>query len=139
MCGIVACLFADPEGNCGAELYEGLNVLQHRGQVRAPPSPIFPFFPISRGCLTRGSLWKSVKLTFGFSPLSSSHELQDAAGIITSKKGRLFQCKGNGLVKDVFTSRQMLQLVGSMGVAHGTISSLSLPLFFFEVDLVAVP
>jgi len=37
MCGIIASILADPEGNCGPELYEGLNVLQHRGQVRSPP------------------------------------------------------------------------------------------------------
>lgn len=74
MCGVIALLLAEAEANCSGELYEGLNVLQHRGQ--------------------------------------------DAAGIITAKKAKLYQCKGNGLVKDVFTTRQMLQLLGNMGLAH---------------------
>lgn len=74
MCGELAILLADPDSDCCAELYEGLNILQHRGQ--------------------------------------------DAAGIITCKKGRLYQCKGNGLVRDVFTTKNMAQLIGNMGVAH---------------------
>ncbi len=55
------------------ELYEGLGLLQHRGQ--------------------------------------------DAAGIVTcADKGRLYQVKGNGMVRDVF--KNILSLKGYMGVGH---------------------
>lgn len=47
------------------------------------------------------------------------HRGQDAAGISTcGKGGRLYQCKGNGMVRDVFTRQRMAGLQGSMGVAH---------------------
>eukprot|EP00842_Homolaphlyctis_polyrhiza_P004985 jgi/Hompol1/5488/HPOL_001988-RA len=58
-----------------AEVYEGLGLLQHRGQ--------------------------------------------DAAGIITcGQKGRLYQCKANGMVRDVFTPDHLSRLMGHMGVGH---------------------
>ncbi len=46
------------------------------------------------------------------------HRGQDAAGIVTSQDGKLFLCKGNGLAKDVFRTKHMLNLVGDMGIAH---------------------
>ncbi|KNC98620.1 amidophosphoribosyltransferase [Spizellomyces punctatus DAOM BR117] len=47
------------------------------------------------------------------------HRGQDAAGIITcGHKGRLYQCKGNGMVRDVFEPRQLVGLQGSLGVGH---------------------
>jgi len=47
------------------------------------------------------------------------HRGQDAAGIVTcGSKGRLFQCKGNGMVRDVFNEHQMSNLKGSLGVGH---------------------
>jgi amidophosphoribosyltransferase len=47
------------------------------------------------------------------------HRGQDAAGIVTcGKGGRLYQCKGNGMARDVFTQDRMLKLVGNMGIAH---------------------
>ncbi|CAO3638749.1 unnamed protein product [Mucor hiemalis] len=47
------------------------------------------------------------------------HRGQDAAGIVTSgPKGRLFQCKGNGMVRDVFEDSQLSNLVGSLGIGH---------------------
>ena len=72
MCGIIGIV-----GNgqlVNQELYDGLTVLQHRGQ--------------------------------------------DAAGIMTYAEGRLFQRKGNGLVRDVFQERHMRVLQGDMGIAH---------------------
>ncbi len=46
------------------------------------------------------------------------HRGQDAAGIVTCDKGRLFLRKDNGLVRDVFDTRHMLNLRGNMGIAH---------------------
>ncbi|KAI8059438.1 phosphoribosyltransferase-like protein [Gilbertella persicaria] len=47
------------------------------------------------------------------------HRGQDAAGIVTSgPKGRLYQCKGNGMVRDVFEESQLARLIGSLGIGH---------------------
>ena len=46
------------------------------------------------------------------------HRGQDAAGIVTSKDGKLCLRKGNGLAKDVFRTKHMIDLVGNMGIAH---------------------
>ncbi|EPQ57992.1 amidophosphoribosyltransferase [Gloeophyllum trabeum ATCC 11539] len=47
------------------------------------------------------------------------HRGQDACGIVTcGPKGRFFQCKGNGMVRDVFDSNSISTLVGGMGVGH---------------------
>ncbi|KHD07647.1 amidophosphoribosyltransferase [Candidatus Thiomargarita nelsonii] len=46
------------------------------------------------------------------------HRGQDAAGIVTCQNDRLFLRKNNGLVRDVFHSRHMLNLCGNMGIGH---------------------
>ncbi len=46
------------------------------------------------------------------------HRGQDAAGIVTCQNGRFYQRKDNGLVKDVFRTRHMRDLVGNMGIGH---------------------
>lgn len=47
------------------------------------------------------------------------HRGQDAAGITTcGPRGRLYQCKGNGMARDVFTQARVSGLVGNMGVGH---------------------
>ncbi|CAM9020840.1 unnamed protein product [Wickerhamomyces anomalus] len=47
------------------------------------------------------------------------HRGQDAAGITTSgPRGRFFQCKGNGMARDVFTPQRLSGLVGNFGIAH---------------------
>ncbi|KXS20892.1 amidophosphoribosyltransferase [Gonapodya prolifera JEL478] len=47
------------------------------------------------------------------------HRGQDAAGIITcGYKGRLYQCKGSGMVRDVFDNNKLSTLRGSMGIGH---------------------
>ncbi|HYN77455.1 MAG TPA: amidophosphoribosyltransferase [Lamprocystis sp. (in: g-proteobacteria)] len=46
------------------------------------------------------------------------HRGQDAAGIVTCEGERLHLRKDNGLVRDVFRTRNMLQLRGTMGVGH---------------------
>lgn len=75
MCGILALLLADSNASANLELFEGLQLLQHRGQ--------------------------------------------DAAGIITcGQKGRFYQCKGNGMVRDVFDQKHLQNLVGSLGIGH---------------------
>ncbi|KAL7680686.1 putative amidophosphoribosyltransferase, glutamine amidotransferase type 2 domain-containing protein [Plasmopara halstedii] len=74
MCGIIALMLANKYEHCNQGLYDGLTVLQHRGQ--------------------------------------------DAAGIMTCEKKRLFLRKDNGLVRDVFKQNHMLNLRGNMGIGH---------------------
>ncbi|RME32679.1 MAG: amidophosphoribosyltransferase, partial [Gammaproteobacteria bacterium] len=71
MCGIIGIVSS---GNVNQELFDGLTVLQHRGQ--------------------------------------------DAAGMVTYKDGRFHLRKSNGLVRDVFHTRHMIELVGRMGIGH---------------------
>ena len=46
------------------------------------------------------------------------HRGQDAAGIATSIEQRVCLRKGNGLVRDVFSPRDMRDLQGSLGIGH---------------------
>ena len=46
------------------------------------------------------------------------HRGQDAAGIVTEDEGVLHQCKGEGLVRDVFRRSHMMRLVGNIGIGH---------------------
>ena len=46
------------------------------------------------------------------------HRGQDAAGIVTCDDERLHLRKNNGLVRDVFQSKHMQNLKGSMGIGH---------------------
>ncbi|MBC6413452.1 MAG: amidophosphoribosyltransferase [Chromatiales bacterium] len=46
------------------------------------------------------------------------HRGQDAAGIVVQESGKIYQHKGNGLVRDVFHQRHLNDLKGSMGIAH---------------------
>ena len=46
------------------------------------------------------------------------HRGQDAAGIMTAHEGGLFLRKDNGLVRDVFQQRHMVQLKGNVGIGH---------------------
>ncbi|HUW35849.1 MAG TPA: amidophosphoribosyltransferase [Rhodocyclaceae bacterium] len=71
MCGIIGVVATTPVNQL---LYDGLQVLQHRGQ--------------------------------------------DAAGIATADGGRFHMHKGPGLVRDVFRTRNMLNLVGNWGIGH---------------------
>ena len=71
MCGIIGIVGKD---FVNQSLYDGLTLLQHRGQ--------------------------------------------DAAGIVTCDDDRLFLRKNNGLVRDVFHTRHMLNLRGKMGIGH---------------------
>jgi amidophosphoribosyltransferase len=63
----------------------------------------------------------------GFSPVNQQlydaltvlqHRGQDAAGIMTAHQGELSMRKDNGLVRDVFQQRHMLQLKGNIGIGH---------------------
>lgn len=71
MCGIIGIVGKNPVNQL---LYDGLLVLQHRGQ--------------------------------------------DAAGIVTCDGNTFFMHKNNGLVKDVFHTRHMRNLIGNAGIAH---------------------
>ncbi len=71
MCGVIGIVSNDSVNQL---IYDGLTVLQHRGQ--------------------------------------------DAAGIVTCEGQRLHLRKDNGLVKDVFHTRHMIKLRGSMGIGH---------------------
>ncbi|MBL8490145.1 MAG: amidophosphoribosyltransferase, partial [Rhodocyclaceae bacterium] len=71
MCGIIGAVATSPVNQL---LYDGLQVLQHRGQ--------------------------------------------DAAGIATADAGRFHMHKGSGLVRDVFRTRNMRNLVGNWGIGH---------------------
>ncbi|MEM7015930.1 MAG: amidophosphoribosyltransferase [Pseudomonadota bacterium] len=71
MCGIIGIVAQDGVNQL---LYDGLTVLQHRGQ--------------------------------------------DAAGIVTCDNRRFYLRKNNGLVRDVFQTRHMLNLRGNMGIGH---------------------
>ncbi|KAA0443648.1 MAG: amidophosphoribosyltransferase, partial [Candidatus Thioglobus sp.] len=46
------------------------------------------------------------------------HRGQDAAGIVTSHKGRFYMRKSNGLVRNVFRAKHMEGLLGDMGIGH---------------------
>ena len=46
------------------------------------------------------------------------HRGQDAAGIVTCEGSQLHLRKANGLVNDVFRTSHMLELKGTMGIAH---------------------
>ncbi|KAK0210998.1 phosphoribosyltransferase-like protein [Desarmillaria ectypa] len=47
------------------------------------------------------------------------HRGQDACGIVTcGPKGRFYQCKANGMVRDIFDEKAIQRLVGGMGVGH---------------------
>jgi amidophosphoribosyltransferase len=71
MCGILGLVARSPVNQT---LYDGLLLLQHRGQ--------------------------------------------DAAGIVTSEHKSFHMQKGNGMVRDVFRTRNMRSLPGNIGVAH---------------------
>jgi amidophosphoribosyltransferase len=71
MCGIVGVVARSPVAQL---LYDGMTVLQHRGQ--------------------------------------------DAAGIVTAEGHSFHMHKGRGLVRDVFRTRDMRNLLGTMGIAH---------------------
>jgi amidophosphoribosyltransferase len=46
------------------------------------------------------------------------HRGQDAAGIVTSEDKTFHMQKGNGMVRDVFRTRNMRSLPGNIGIAH---------------------
>ena len=71
MCGIIGIVAKHPVNQA---IYDGLTVLQHRGQ--------------------------------------------DAAGMVTCDGRKLYLRKDNGLVRDVFHTRHMLNLKGNMGIGH---------------------
>ncbi|PLY16500.1 MAG: amidophosphoribosyltransferase [Sedimenticola sp.] len=64
---------------------------------------------------------------FGVNPVNQAlydsllvlqHRGQDAAGIVTFDGQRLHLRKDNGLARDVFRTRHMIDLKGNMGIAH---------------------
>jgi len=73
MCGIIG-IVGHPHSQVVGRIYDGMLVLQHRGQ--------------------------------------------DAAGIVTSDSDNISHRRANGLVRDVFRSKHMSKLEGSMGIGH---------------------
>ncbi|KLT73683.1 amidophosphoribosyltransferase [Neisseria arctica] len=71
MCGVLGLVAHEPVNQL---LYDGLQMLQHRGQ--------------------------------------------DAAGIVTAEGSMFHMHKGKGMVRDVFRTRNMRDLVGNAGIAH---------------------
>jgi amidophosphoribosyltransferase len=71
MCGIIGVVSSQPVNQL---LYDGLQLLQHRGQ--------------------------------------------DAAGIVTADGSKFHMHKGMGMVRDVFRTRDMRNLLGTAGIAH---------------------
>ena len=71
MCGVLGIVAHEPVNQL---LYDGLQMLQHRGQ--------------------------------------------DAAGIVTAEGTMFHMHKGRGMVRDVFRTRNMRELVGNIGIAH---------------------
>lgn len=71
MCGVLGMVAHEPVNQL---LYDGLQVLQHRGQ--------------------------------------------DAAGIVTAEGDMFHMHKDTGMVRDVFRTRDMRNLVGHVGIAH---------------------
>ncbi len=71
MCGIIGVI---GKGLVNQTLYEGLTIIQHRGQ--------------------------------------------DAAGIVTCDNEKFYLRKNNGYVRDVFQTKHMLNLRGTMGIGH---------------------
>lgn len=59
-----------------------------------------------------------VNQTLYDSLIALQHRGQDAAGIMTDDKGRMYLRKGLGLVRDVFDTRHMLRLKGHIGIGH---------------------
>ena len=50
--------------------------------------------------------------------LVQQHRGQDAAGIVTCERQSFHMQKGNGMVRDVFRTRNMRSLPGNIGIAH---------------------
>jgi len=46
------------------------------------------------------------------------HRGQDAAGMVTCDADKLYTHKDNGLVREVFRTRHMLKMLGTMGIGH---------------------
>lgn len=87
------------QNNVAPELAEGLQLLQHRGYAS-------PFLP------------PPFQLPADYPVLEN--DSQDACGIVTcGPKGRFYQCKGNGMVRDLLDAKNLSQLIGGMGVGHG--------------------
>ena len=108
MCGIVAALLAEegesttagPPQNVNQLLYDGLTVLQHRGQGEQA---------FGRLCALLADIYR----------LITSRCYVDAAGMVTTDgHGRFHLRKANGLVSDVFRNHHMEELTGNMGIAH---------------------
>ena len=50
--------------------------------------------------------------------IALQHRGQDAAGIVTGQGNALHMHKGKGMVRDVFRTRNMRDLIGNTGIAH---------------------
>lgn len=63
------------------------------------------------------------------------HRGQDACGIVTcGAKGRFYQCKANGMVRDVFDSKSLSSLQGGMGIGHGEFFMLQFAVYLLKTS-----
>jgi amidophosphoribosyltransferase len=101
MCGIIGLLLADGEVN--QMLFDGLTVLQHRGQDAA-------------GMVTASSNTTQNSNSNSCNNTNNNHKNTSSSAL--KKKWRLHLRKDNGLVKDVFQQHHMMELRGHVGLGH---------------------
>ena len=114
MCGIIGILLAETDSvdtsnqnnnnnnDVNQMLFDGLTVLQHRGQDAAGI--------VTASCSTSTSTSTATPNTTTTNGTSVSNN--------NSKKWRLHLRKDNGLVKDVFQQHHMIELRGHVGLGH---------------------
>jgi amidophosphoribosyltransferase len=103
MCGIIGILLANEREFANQLLFDGLTVLQHRGQDAA-------------GMVTSEAGGRRESAAPGEE--AGGDDGRGAPAAATRRPFRLHLRKDNGLVKDVFQLHHMLELRGNVGIGH---------------------